>query len=59
MHLPPGYALICTAFLIFTCQSIVAQSDTGKVVVSITDANGALISGATVHRTEFDRVDYA
>lgn len=52
MYSPPlRFALICVlsvTLLILTCQSVVGQSDTGKVVVTITDANGALVSGATV-----------
>jgi len=48
MYSPPlRYALICV-LLILTCQLVAGQSDTGKVVVTITDTNGALVSGATV-----------
>lgn len=49
MYLPPlRFALLCLFVLILTCPLIAGQSDTGKVVVTISDANGALVSGATV-----------
>ena len=48
MYSPPlRYALICV-LLILASQSIAGQSDTGKVVITVTDSNGALVSGATV-----------
>jgi hypothetical protein len=52
MYLPPLRHALVSVFsatlLILICESVAGQSDTGKVVVTITDANGALVSGATV-----------
>src|SRR5262245_42347371 len=52
MYSPPlRYALVWVlsiTLLILMCESVVGQSDTGKVVVTITDSNGALVSGAMV-----------
>jgi len=49
--LPLRYAVIwilSVTLLSLTCPSVAGQSDTGKVVIMVTDANGALVSGATV-----------
>ncbi len=49
MYLPPlRFALFFLSFFILVCEPIAGQSDTGKVVVTITDVNGALVSGAAV-----------
>ena len=49
MCLPPlRFALLFLASFILLCEPIAGQSDTGKVVVTITDVNGALVPGATV-----------
>ena len=59
MYSPPRYALIYVlslTLLILTCRSVLAQSDTGKVVVTVTDANGALVSGATVRARNLTRL---
>src|SRR5262249_11526861 len=45
---PPRYALMCLSLLVLTCQSILGQSDTGKIIVTITVANIVLVFGATV-----------
>lgn len=59
MYSPPRYALIYVlslTLLILTCRSVLGQSDTGKVVVTVTDANGALVSGATVRARNLTRL---
>ena len=49
MCLPPlRFALLFLAFFTVLCEPIAGQSDAGKVVVTITDVNGALVPGATV-----------
>ena len=50
MYLPPlRFALLCLAVSILSCQAILGQSDTGEIVVTITDLNGALVPGANVN----------
>src|SRR4029079_19581872 len=46
--LPLRCALLCCLAVLILPSFVTAQSDTGKVVVTITDANGALVSNATV-----------
>ena len=45
---PLRFALLFLFLLISMCHSTAGQSDTGKVVVTITDVSGALVSNATV-----------
>ena len=49
MCLPPlRFALLFLTSFTLLCEPIAGQSDTGKVVVTITDVHGALVPGAAV-----------
>src|SRR5579875_1616231 len=54
LHLGLTAGVICTTIALGTGPSALAQSDTGRVVGTVTDATGAAIPGAAISVTNVD-----